>query len=147
MNEFECLNCGKKVVDGGLIGTKNRNHCPYCLCSLHVDLKVSGDRLSDCKSLMKPIGLTFKHVGFDKFAKPRQGELMLIHKCSNNDKISINRIAADDDPEMILKVLKSSENINSKERRTLENQEIRLLGKSDKNQVLAQLFGKNYLNK
>ena len=43
-----------------LSGVNNRNHCPYCLWSCHLDLYTAGDRLSACKAPMKPIGLTMK---------------------------------------------------------------------------------------
>ncbi|MBA2368181.1 MAG: RNHCP domain-containing protein [Candidatus Protochlamydia sp.] len=30
-----------------------RNHCPFCLSSLHVDEKIPGDRKSSCQGIMK----------------------------------------------------------------------------------------------
>lgn len=55
--DFVCLNCGKNVK--ALTNGSYRNHCPFCLYSLHVDDK-PGDRQSLCRALMKPVGLTFK---------------------------------------------------------------------------------------
>ncbi len=51
---FTCAQCGEQVLpaDRGI----QRNHCPRCLYSLHVD-QVPGDRASDCGGLMEPIGL------------------------------------------------------------------------------------------
>lgn len=89
-----CLNCRKEIKNSRYIGTKNRNHCPYCLYSKHLDLKIPGDRKSSCLGLMKPIGLTFK----------KDGEIMLIHKCLKCGEFAKNRIAGDDDPQKILEI-------------------------------------------
>lgn len=96
---FKCFNCGKEVTADKLIGTLNRNHCPFCLWSLHVDLKIPGDRKANCLGLMKPIDLTFK----------KDGEIMLVHRCQKCGYISKNRIAGDDDPQKILGVKDSAE--------------------------------------
>jgi hypothetical protein len=66
-------------------GTKNRNHCPHCLFSLHVDNE-TGDRMSDCRGLMAPVGRLLK----------KDGEEVLIHKCLVCGEIRKNRIAGDD---------------------------------------------------
>lgn len=89
---------------------------------------------------MVPIGLTFKKVGLDKWGKPKQGELMVIHRCVMCEKISINRIAADDDAEEILGLYKRS--VNEKVLHDeLEKQGIDLLKKSEELEVRRQLFG------
>lgn len=51
---FTCAFCGEQVwpADHGI----QRNHCPRCLYSLHVD-RIPGDRGNDCGGLMEPIGL------------------------------------------------------------------------------------------
>ncbi len=47
---FECAECGLEVEAGdGFV----RNHCPRCLCSLHVDGDVPGDRASACGGVME----------------------------------------------------------------------------------------------
>ena len=51
--EFVCENCGKKVLP---LKYSARDHCPYCLYSKHVDI-MPGDRLNECKGLLKPIGI------------------------------------------------------------------------------------------
>jgi len=142
--EFRCIHCREFVSTRGPIGTEHRNHCPFCLWSKHVDLKKPGDRKSECKAPMEPIGLTFKQEGFDKYGRLRQGELMLIHRCTAGDKISINRIAGDDDPQVILEIFKASKELSPEDRAALEQQGIRPLDESDENQVMIQLFGKNY---
>ena len=142
---FECLNCGKNVSSDKLIGTLNRNHCPFCLYSLHVDQDVPGDRKAECQSLMEPIGLTFKKEGLDKWGKEKQGEIMVIHKCPKDQKISINRIAGDDDPEIILKIFQNSQNLDPEIKKNLKRSGIGLLEKKDKTEVQKQLFGKSSL--
>lgn len=51
---FTCQHCGKAVNP---LGRGYRNHCPFCLYSLHVDKDLPGDRLSACHGLMKPLHL------------------------------------------------------------------------------------------
>lgn len=68
---------------------------------------------------MEPVGLTFKAEGIDKYGKKRQGEIMLIFKCLMCGKVSNNRIAGDDNPEMILAIC----------------------GEKDKEEAKRQLFG------
>lgn len=126
-----CKNC-KREVNEDALGTKHRNHCPYCLYSVHLDEKSSGDRLSDCRGLMEPIGLQFKNESGEA------GEIMIVHRCESCYKISKNRIAGDDEPEAILEVFK-----NSTER---ENDD-RLLDADDEEEVLTQLFGKPWVKK
>lgn len=106
--DFRCAHC-RGIVSSAhqLSGVNNRNHCPYCLWSCHLDLFAAGDRLSACKSPMKPIGLTMKR-GRNKYQHEARGELMLIHECVECKTLSINRIAADDDSETILTVFRES---------------------------------------
>lgn len=92
MDFFICKNCGKKVPYHSY-GTRNRNHCPYCLYSLHVDVR-KGDRRSKCGGLMKPIG---------KFTK-KDGEEVLVHKCESCGFIRWNRVAGDDSFEEVAKL-------------------------------------------
>ena len=82
---FNCLKCGS-LVPFKAMGTKNRNHCPKCLWSVHVDI-LPGDRGSDCNGLMEPVGKIYKE----------DGEEVLIHKCQKCGLIRKNRIAGDDD--------------------------------------------------
>ncbi len=138
---FKCLNCLKQISTGKNIGTTNRNHCPFCLWSKHVDEDFPGDRKASCQGLMKPVGLTFKLEGEDKWGKPKQGELMLIHQCVGCDKISINRIAGDDTPQKILEVLTISQNLDKKSQSKLANSQIKLLGSGDLEQIKQQLYG------
>ena len=106
--DFKCAHCHVIVSSAHLLsGVNNRNHCPYCLWSSHLDLYAAGDRLSACKAPMKPIGLTMKR-GRNKYQHEASGELMLIHQCSECHTLSINRIAADDDSETVMAVFEES---------------------------------------
>ena len=92
---------------------------------------------------MRPIGLTFKHEGWDKYTyKPKQGEIMLVHRCTKCGKISINRIAGDDDPASILEVFAASLNLSKKLKNSLQAKGIRLLVEKDRQEIQRQLFGK-----
>ena len=48
---FVCVHCSKEVP---FFASKIRDHCPFCLRSLHVDI-TPGDRASDCGALLEPI--------------------------------------------------------------------------------------------
>lgn len=135
---FICENCGNEVAAEGNIGTANRNHCPNCLWSKHLDDKESGDRASVCLGIMEPIGLTFKKEGVDKYGKERQGEIMLIHKCVKCGKVVINRLAGDDQTDEIMGLFEES-----KSQKIEISKDIRILSEEDRGEVRAQLFGKN----
>lgn len=133
---FKCSHCRGFVVIHEYMGTANRNHCNMCLWSKHVD-KTKGDRRSTCHGGMQPIGLTFKHEGYDKV-----GEVMLIHLCSCCQKISINRIAQDDPEHTILDIFTASFELLDVIRQELAVAGIYLLDQTDKHQLSIQLFGK-----
>jgi hypothetical protein len=84
---FKCRNC-RAFIGEPVSGGRNRNHCPACLYSLHVDDRTPGDRRSDCRSLMEPIGVYYR----------RNGEQMLVHRCLGCGRLRQNRVAADDNP-------------------------------------------------
>lgn len=138
---FVCLHCRNIVsAEQALTGGHNRNHCPYCLSSCHLDLYQAGDRLSACKGRMKAIGLTLKHTP-SKYGTEKQGELMLIHQCEECGKVSINRIAADDDDDAILSVFERSQWIDSRTHSILIEDDIFLLGTEETPLVYRRLYG------
>jgi hypothetical protein len=105
---FVCKHCHNYVSAHMLFSSvQNRNHCPYCLWSRHMDLNKAGDRLAACKSQMQPVGLAFKQ-SHKKYGQMSFGELMLIHLCIECGKLSVNRIAADDDAITVLEVYEES---------------------------------------
>jgi hypothetical protein len=139
-NGFVCGNCrGFVSTETGLSGVQNRNHCPYCLWSRHLDLYAAGDRLSACKAPMQPIGLTIKPSG-KKYGRS-QGELMLIHLCDECKALSINRIAADDDSYRIFAVFEESSGLDTSTLARLESGDIKILNIVDRDTVHVQLFG------
>lgn len=65
---FICAHCGKKVEP---LGYSSRNHCPFCLWSVHID-ENPGDRACQCLAPMEPIGA---------LPDPKKGYI-IIHKCT-----------------------------------------------------------------
>ena len=59
---FRCRHCGL-FAEALRFGGRHRNHCPYCLYSLHVDGRAPGDRASDCRSRMAPVGVFARPQG------------------------------------------------------------------------------------
>jgi hypothetical protein len=143
-SDFWCTHCHSFVnADPALSGVQNRNHCPYCLRSLHLDLFIAGDRLAACKSIMRPIALTIKNRK-KKYGNDH-GELMLIHKCDGCEAISLNRIATDDDCGEIFSVYEESFHMPSWMISRLDGQGISVLTRSERQRVLARLFGQRHL--
>ncbi|MDO9085001.1 MAG: RNHCP domain-containing protein [Anaerolineaceae bacterium] len=139
---FTCMHCKQLISsDPVLSGVNNRNHCPYCLASKHVDLIYSGDRMSACKSVMRPIGLSWKRTR-NKYGSSL-GELMIIHYCEGCGSLSINRIAADDDPDLIVNLFYATVELKSELRLLLDKARMLPLEKDQYLQMKACLYGKN----
>lgn len=138
---FSCLYC-KKPIPKQAPGTAHRNHCPFCLWSVHVG-RAENRRPGACRGLMAPIGLTFKKEAADKYGKPKQGELMVVHQCAICGEISINRLAGDDTAETVLEVFGKSLGLDREIRKDLAEKGIRILEKKDREEVERQLFGKS----
>ena len=137
--DFKCGHCHAIVSSAHFLsGVNNRNHCPYCLWSCHLDLYAAGDRLSACKGQMRPIGLTMK-LSRNKYRLDRRGELMLVHQCTECGALSINRVAADDDSSTILAVFRAS--LTSDSHRQCEGYGIQLLHEWDFDALYKQLYG------
>lgn len=81
---FTCKNCGK-TIEKHPEGSA-RNHCPFCLCSKHLDKDFPWDRLSECHAVMNPVGIDHK----------KNKWWMIKHKCSRCGKEILNKIAPDD---------------------------------------------------
>ncbi|MDR0367310.1 MAG: RNHCP domain-containing protein [Rickettsiales bacterium] len=79
IEDFVCVNCGAEVKGDGYT-----NHCPECLCSLHVD-ENPGDRACGCQGLMRPVGV-----------EEKRGETVIIHRCIKCGAVKKNRSAAND---------------------------------------------------
>ena len=85
---FICNNCGKKVEK---LGYTSRDHCPYCLCSIHID-KNPGDRANDCKGILRP-----EHVEVDS----KKG-YVIVYKCEKCGEIKKNKAADDDNIDLLI---------------------------------------------
>lgn len=95
-NGFECRHCGKIVSP---LGYTSRDHCPYCLYSIHID-HIPGDRSNDCLGDLKPIAIEMN---------AKKG-YVIVYKCSKCGEIKRNKSANDDSFEVILKVSKDNAN-------------------------------------
>ncbi len=95
-NSFVCRNCGREVPP---LGYTSRNHCPYCLHSIHIDI-IPGDRANTCLGLMKPIMVEDSN---------KKGYI-ITYQCEKCGEIKRNKAASDDDFDEILKVAKSFAN-------------------------------------
>jgi hypothetical protein len=139
---FKCVSC-KNWVNSSResSGVNNRNHCPLCLVSLHVDLIKAGDRRATCRSRMVAIGLTFKKVN-KRYPGEEQGELMLIHRCAGCGKININRVAGDDNPELLYGLSKSSLELSDSQLAELTGLGIQPLDSLGFNAAYTQIFGR-----
>ncbi len=76
---FVCAHCGKEVPP---LGYTSRNHCPYCLWSLHVDV-LPGDRANPCGGGLRPIRTE---------PDPKKG-FVIVHRCEKCGEIRRNRAA------------------------------------------------------
>lgn len=86
---FICENCQKKVEK---LNYTARDHCPYCLYSKHVDIN-PGDRLNSCQGLLEPIGI-------EKY----RDSYKIIYKCQKCGEIHKNKIARDDNMDLVIKL-------------------------------------------
>ena len=95
-NGFECINCGKTVEP---LKYTSRDHCPYCLCSLHVDI-MPGDRANECQGVLVPIDLEYtQNKGY-----------VIVYKCEKCGQKHKNKVAADDYKTVIQKVANKTYN-------------------------------------
>ncbi len=69
-----------------------RDHCPRCLCSLHVD-DLPGDRANDCGGVLRPVGV-----------ETHKGEFKIVYCCEKCGEIKRNKAASDDDMDLIIKL-------------------------------------------
>lgn len=92
---FICQNCGKEVEP---LGSSSRNHCPFCLCSIHIDI-MPGDRANTCLGILDPIKVELN---------PKKG-YVIVHRCRKCGEIKRNRAAYDarvqpDDMDYLIKL-------------------------------------------
>ena len=92
-NEFICINCGKRIEK---LKYTSRDHCNYCLFSLHVDV-TPGDRENDCKGLLIPVNVE---------VNSKKGEV-IVYKCQKCGAIIKNIVAKDDNRDEIYKIMEN----------------------------------------
>ena len=92
--EFTCSVCSKLVKP---LGYTARDHCPYCLCSKHVDIN-PGDRMCKCLGILEPIAVE----------KGKKDELKIVYKCKKCGEIKRNKMAVDDNFDEILRIMKEN---------------------------------------
>ncbi|MDR0946672.1 MAG: RNHCP domain-containing protein [Ruminococcus sp.] len=83
---FVCTVCGRTVEK---LGTTARDHCPFCLCSLHLD-ENPGDRAADCGGILRPVGIKTSKKG-----------IQIEYICEKCKTPKRNIMAADDDYDLI----------------------------------------------
>lgn len=91
---FTCLVCNYKV--DRLLYTA-RDHCPNCLCSIHLDNN-PGDRSSECKGILRPIDV-------EKY----RDSYKIVYKCDRCGILKKNKIALDDNFDVLLDIMKNKE--------------------------------------
>lgn len=95
-SSFICALCGETVMP--LENGSYRNHCPFCLSSLHMD-NAPGDRTSNCNGIMRAEKLLYN---------TKKG-WQIIHRCQKCGIEKVNKIAENsiqsDDWEKIIALL------------------------------------------
>lgn len=80
---FICAQCGEHVPPS----TRScRNHCPYCLYSIHLDV-FPGDRAAQCGGLMVPVRVV---------AHSKKG-FQVVHQCAQCGAEGRNVLRLDDE--------------------------------------------------
>lgn len=87
--DFVCINCKNEVKK---LGYTARDHCPFCLYSIHVDV-FPGDRKNECNGVLVPVGI-------EKY----RNTYKIIYKCNKCGKMHKNIIADDDDFDKIIEL-------------------------------------------
>ena len=90
---FVCEHCGRQVEP---LGYSCRNHCPYCLHSKHVDVN-PGDREETCHGELVPIDIEINS---------KKG-YVVVFKCIKCGKIRKNKLAEDDNMELVYEIIKN----------------------------------------
>lgn len=97
--DFECLVCKNKVK---ALGYTARDHCPNCLCSIHIDIN-PGDRSCKCKGILKPIAIE----------PSKKDTYKIVYMCDKCKMIKRNKMANDDNMDLIIKIMSNPIDINN----------------------------------
>lgn len=79
---FVCVECGAEVPPHGRTA---RDHCPFCLRSVHVDV-IPGDRAAGCGGVLDPVGVEL-----------RGGRVILRYRCRRCGAERVNQAILDGD--------------------------------------------------
>jgi len=90
--KFICEVCNKEV---DTLKYTARDHCPYCLCSKHVDIN-PGDRLNPCKGILMPVSV-------DKY----RDTFKIVYKCQKCGEMHRNILASDDNFDKLLEIMQN----------------------------------------
>ena len=93
---FICEVCKREVEP---LRYTARDHCPFCLSSLHVDNN-PGDRSSSCHGVMVPVGMD----------KVKSDDYKIVYKCTKCHEIKRNIMAKDDSLEELLRRINDESN-------------------------------------
>ena len=93
---FTCAVCKAHVPP---LNYTARDHCPNCLSSLHIDNN-PGDRANSCLGILKPIAIE----------KGKNDTLKIIYKCTKCGIIKKNKMANDDNYDIILQIMQENAN-------------------------------------
>ncbi len=89
--DFTCAVCGKQVQ---ALGYTARDHCPYCLCSKHVDIN-PGDRLCKCHGILRPMAI-----------EPNKKTIYkIVYACDKCKAVKKNKVAKDDNMDLIIEII------------------------------------------
>ena len=86
-----------KMIDEAftcVVCNKARDHCPNCLCSLHVD-DYPGDRLCNCHGVLRPM----------EIEKGKKDTLKIVYRCDKCGMIKKNKMARDDNYDLVIKIM------------------------------------------
>lgn len=95
---FICEVCRKQV---NKLGYTARDHCPYCLCSKHVD-HFPGDRSCSCHGILRPVAID----------PGKKGTYKIVYQCEKCGMIKRNKTAKDDNMDLIVQIMSHPIEIN-----------------------------------
>lgn len=97
---FKCVHCGREVSP---LGYTSRDHCPYCIYSIHID-NIPGDRDNKCLGKLEPVSVE---------PSAKKGYI-ITYKCQKCGEVKRNKSAEDDNFEELLNIQKNHANGISK---------------------------------
>ena len=89
---FICANCGKEVKP---LGYTSRNHCPFCLFSLHADI-MPGDRKNSCGGILEPV--------LSEPSSDLKKGYVINFRCKKCGEKARNKAAKDDNKNLLIKL-------------------------------------------